>query len=110
MHDVLLLSLLAAAAQRAAKQAAAGRAVSRRGRAPKHPKLDMLRTASSLQQRISVLASSATGQRAAQGAIAAFHMPSRHLSPPKRKQGGTACMRKTSHLLFGQPTCVQLCR
>lgn len=76
------------AAQRAAKQAAAGRAVSRRGsRGLRQAKLDMLRTASSLQQRISIVASSATGQRTAQGAIAAFHVPSRHLAPPKRKQG-----------------------
>ncbi|KAK9916776.1 hypothetical protein WJX75_006825 [Coccomyxa subellipsoidea] len=75
-----------AAAQRAAKQTAAGKAVSWRGRGGKQPKLDMLRTASSLQQRISIVASSASGQRAAQGAIAAFHVPSRHLSS-KRKQG-----------------------
>ncbi|BDA40390.1 hypothetical protein COCOBI_01-0430 [Coccomyxa sp. Obi] len=76
------------AAQQAAKQAAAGRAMSRRSsRGLRQAKLDMLRTASSLQQRISIVASSATGQRTAQGAIAAFHVPSRHLATPKRKQG-----------------------
>ncbi|EIE22156.1 hypothetical protein COCSUDRAFT_66482 [Coccomyxa subellipsoidea C-169] len=49
------------AAQRASKQAAAGNAVVRRGRGGSHTKLDLLRTASSLQQRISVVASSASG-------------------------------------------------
>ena len=50
-------------------------------------KVDLLRTASSLQQRFSIMASAATGgQRLPQGPIAAFHMPSKHLMH-KRKGG-----------------------
>jgi hypothetical protein len=51
-------------------------------------KSDMLRTASSLQQRFSIMASASAGQRLPQGSIAAFHMPTRHLVQ-KRKQGAT---------------------